>query len=240
MTNLVDGLRSSTDATETPFVKSGRLTWTMPTDWRDFRYAVPGGDNLWLYTVRVSLQPYYRMQIAESSGVNAGAVMFEIDGGDADTSIDRGDAVEIDGETYTVDAAGSGASFELRLASGLEADAPDDAYVKLPTAHQVVATDAPAAAIAEGAAASLINPIRESVLTAPAAYYALALLYNEADTVSHGKWRDKAKDFMDLASKALDRAKLCIGEELDTDGSGAVDVGDRANTRIGFADLLRK
>ena len=234
--NLDDGLRFTSDGVERPFTKSGRLSWTMPTDWRDYRYPDSEGGNFWLYTVRLSIQPYYRLQT--DGAQSAGATMIDIDGGPDDAQIKDGEMLEIDGESYTAAADGSGAGFQLSITPGLESAVPDNTHVNLFSAH--IERLAPAAAIAGNARASLISPIRESTLTAPAAYYALALLYNEADTVSHGKWREKAKDFMDMASQALDRAKLCIADELDTDGSGAVDIVDRSNTRVGFSELLRK
>ena len=237
--NLDDGLRFASDTVERPFSKSGRLSWTMPTDWRDYRYVDSGGDNLWLYTARLSIQPYYILQINHAEGYEAGDRLLDIDGGSESTRIREGDSVEIGGETYTAAGDESGPSFTLSITSGLESRVSDNVDVKLfPTEHKSL--EAGAEVIAAGTRASLISPIRESTLTAPAAYYALALLYNEADTVSHGKWREKAKDFMDMASQALDRAKLCIADELDTDGSGAVDIVDRSNTRVGFSELLRK
>ena len=67
-----------------------------------------------------------------------------------------------------------------------------------------------------------IFPVRASRLTLPAAYYALALLYNEADTVSRGAWADKAKRFFERADDMLQRALPRLVDEFDVDDSGAV------------------
>ena len=76
-------------------------------------------------------------------------------------------------------------------------------------------------------------PIRPSRLTIPAAYYALALVYNEADTVSRGEWKEKAQAFFGRADDMLQRALPRIADEFDIDQSGAItrterDIGGRS------------
>ena len=76
-----------------------------------------------------------------------------------------------------------------------------------------------------------IFPVRQSRLTTAAAYYALALLYNEADTAARGTWMEKAEKFFIRADDMLRRAMPRLGDEFDAEGVGNL---DRASRDIGF------
>ena len=70
-----------------------------------------------------------------------------------------------------------------------------------------------------------LTAIRRSRLSAPAAYYALALLYNEGDTISRGSWKEKATECFQRADVMLQRALPLIGDEF------ATEPGDAATRR---------
>lgn len=92
-----------------------------------------------------------------------------------------------------------------------------------------------------GAACGQVSVIRRSVLTAPAAYRTLALIFREAPLKQDGPWTEKATWYETEASVSLQRALALVGGEFDADSptDDVLDADDAAQTREDAGSPLR-
>ncbi len=71
-----------------------------------------------------------------------------------------------------------------------------------------------------------ILPVRRSRLTLPAAYHALALLYDDGDQRRRGEWVEKVERYQRKASELLTDAMAHARDEFDIDKSESVTAGE--------------
>ena len=89
------------------------------------------------------------------------------------------------------------------------------------------------AAVPTGAAIGQVSCIRRSVLTAPATYRALSVIFREAPMKQDGPWAERAAYYEQEAAIAMQRALALVGGEFDASepSDDVIDPVDESQTR---------